>query len=101
MLGAVLLGQNKLAEAEPLLVKGYEGMKDRKAAIPPQAEVRISEALERLVELYSALERPDNVIHWLAELDRQKKKSSQPDSPKASPPDDNQPETEAAKDDGN
>src|SRR5262249_39694893 len=35
MLGAALLGQKKYAEAEPLLLKGYDGMKQRVAKIPP------------------------------------------------------------------
>ena len=36
MLGA-LLGQKKYAEAEPLLLSGDEGMKQRAKTIPPQA----------------------------------------------------------------
>jgi len=60
MLGGVLLGQNRLAEAEPLLLKGYQGMKDREAAIPPQAKVlRIPEALERLVALCEAWDKAE------------------------------------------
>jgi non-specific serine/threonine protein kinase/serine/threonine-protein kinase len=34
LLGASLAGQKKLAEAEPLLLSGYDGMKQREAAIP-------------------------------------------------------------------
>jgi hypothetical protein len=33
-LGAALAGQKKYAEAEPLLIRGYDGMKDREAKIP-------------------------------------------------------------------
>jgi serine/threonine protein kinase/tetratricopeptide (TPR) repeat protein len=61
MLGGALLGQKKYAEAEPLLLKGYEGMMAREKPIPPQVRFRISEALGRLVELYTALEKPDEV----------------------------------------
>jgi hypothetical protein len=34
MLGGALLGQQKYAATEPLLLTGYEGMKKREARIP-------------------------------------------------------------------
>ncbi len=58
-LGGALLGQKKYADAEPLLLKGYEGMKAREKTIPPQGNTRIPEALDRLIELYTATDRPD------------------------------------------
>jgi hypothetical protein len=64
MLGGALLGQKKYAEAEPLLLKGYEGMKQREKTIPPQATIRIPEALDRLIELYTAINKPDEVKKW-------------------------------------
>jgi tetratricopeptide (TPR) repeat protein len=67
LLGGVLLGQKKYAEAEPLLLKGYEGMKQREKAIPPQASTRIPEALDRLIDLASATDKPDDVKKWQAE----------------------------------
>jgi hypothetical protein len=69
MLGGALLGQKKYAEAEPLLVKGYQGMKTREKTIPKQggAELRIPEALDRLIELYTALNQPDEAKKWQAE----------------------------------
>jgi tetratricopeptide (TPR) repeat protein len=59
MLGGALLGQKKYDEAEPLLLKGYEGMKQREKTIPPQGKVRIAEALDRLIELYEATKKPE------------------------------------------
>jgi serine/threonine protein kinase/Tfp pilus assembly protein PilF len=53
LLGGALLGQKKYADAEPLLLKGYAGMKAREALIPEQGKVRLPEALERLVLLYT------------------------------------------------
>jgi tetratricopeptide (TPR) repeat protein len=53
LLGGALLGQKNYAEAEPLLLKGYEGMKAREKTIPPQGSARIPEALDRIVELYT------------------------------------------------
>ncbi len=55
MLGGALLGQKKYAEAEPRLLAGYEGLQQREAAIPPESKIRIPEALERLVLLYTEL----------------------------------------------
>jgi hypothetical protein len=46
-----LRDQSKLAEAEPLSLAGYRGMKERATSIPPQSAVRIPEVLERLVTL--------------------------------------------------
>jgi hypothetical protein len=67
LLGGALLGQKKYAEAEPLLLKGYQGMKKREKTIPPQANTRIPEALDRLIELYTAMNKPDEVKKWQAE----------------------------------
>jgi serine/threonine protein kinase/tetratricopeptide (TPR) repeat protein len=67
MLGGALLGQKKYAEAEPLLRKGYEGMKQREKTIPPQAVSRIVEALDRLIDLSTATNKPEEVKKWQAE----------------------------------
>jgi tetratricopeptide (TPR) repeat protein len=67
MLGGALLGQKKYAEAEPLLFKGYEGMKKQEKSIPPQGTTRLPEALDRLIELYTATNKPDEVEKWQAE----------------------------------
>ena len=67
MLGGALLGQKKHAEAGPLLLKGYEGMKAREKTIPPKWNARIPEALDRLIELYTATGKPDEAQKWSAE----------------------------------
>ena len=67
MLGGALFGQKKYAEAEPLLLKGYEGMKKREKTIPPQGIIRIPEALDHLIEFSSATNKPDEVKKWRAE----------------------------------
>ena len=38
MLGGALLGQKKYADAEPLLLAGYDGMKQRRQSIPPSKD---------------------------------------------------------------
>jgi hypothetical protein len=67
MLGGALLGQKKYAAAESLLLKGYEGMKQREKTIPPPGIIRIPEALDRLIEFSSATNKPDEVKKWRAE----------------------------------
>ena len=52
--GGSLLGQKNYSGAEPLLLAGYEGMKEREAKIPPQGKIRLTEAIQRLVDLYDA-----------------------------------------------
>jgi serine/threonine protein kinase len=76
MLGGSLLGQKNYAEAEPLLLSGYEGMKQREVKIPPEGKVRLNETLQRLAQLYEATKRPDQAVEWrkkLAELETDKK----------------------------
>jgi eukaryotic-like serine/threonine-protein kinase len=67
MLGAALLGQKNYAGAEPLLLKGYEGMRESANTIPPRGTTRILEALDRLMELATATNQSDNLKQWQAE----------------------------------
>jgi tetratricopeptide (TPR) repeat protein len=70
MLGGSLLGQEKYAEAERLLLAGYEGMKQREAKIAAQSKLRLTEAIERLVQLYEAWGEPEKAAVWRARLGR-------------------------------
>jgi hypothetical protein len=73
LLGGCLLGQKKVAEAEPLLLSGYEGMKQREDKIPAGGKPRLKEALQRLVQLYETTDRTDQAAAWkqkLAELEQ-------------------------------
>jgi eukaryotic-like serine/threonine-protein kinase len=67
MLGGALLGQKKHAEAEPLLVAGYERIKQREKTIPAQGKVLLLEALDRLIELSTTTNKPDEAKKWRAE----------------------------------
>jgi len=74
MLGGALLNQQKYADAEPLLLKGYEGMKQRADKIPAQVRTfRMSEAVELLVQLYEATGNKDEAAKWRKELEAIKK----------------------------
>jgi tetratricopeptide (TPR) repeat protein len=66
-LGGALLGQKRYADAEPLLLAGYEGMKQREKTIPPQGMVRLPEAADRLIELYAGWGKPDEAARWRGE----------------------------------
>jgi tetratricopeptide (TPR) repeat protein len=70
MLGGALLGQEKYAEAEPLLLKGQAGMKEREKTIPRQDKERLSEAVQRLVQLYEATGKKDEAAKWRKELEK-------------------------------
>src|SRR5262249_740369 len=70
MLGGSLLGQKKYADSEPLLVAGYEGMKERAKTIPPAGKVRLPEAIGRLVQLYDAWGKTEEAAKWRKELER-------------------------------
>ena len=78
MLGGARLGQKKYSEAEPLLLKGYEGLKQREKTIPAYGTVRIPEALDRLIELYTATNKPDEVEKWRAERANYKESAPPP-----------------------
>jgi hypothetical protein len=78
LLGRALLGQKRYAEAEPLLLQGYEGMKQREKSIPPQMQARLTGALERLVALYDAWGKKDEAAKWRKELDGRKGTESKP-----------------------
>jgi hypothetical protein len=68
LLGGSLLGQKKYAEAEPLLLSGYEGMKQREEKIPAAGRPRLKEALQRLVQLYETTGRTDHADEWKQKL---------------------------------
>jgi hypothetical protein len=53
-----------------MLLKGYDGMKQREKTIPPQAKVRLPEAVERLVQLYEATGKKDEAAKWRTEQER-------------------------------
>jgi eukaryotic-like serine/threonine-protein kinase len=69
-LGAALTGQKRHAEAERLLIDGYEGMKARAARIPGPHRGRLPQAAARIVPFYEAWGNMDKVAEWSARLRR-------------------------------
>ncbi len=80
MLGRALLGQKKYADAEPLLLAGYEGMKQRQKTIPPAGMIRLPEAARRLVQLYEATDKKDEAARWRMEEQRYSRAARKPSS---------------------
>ncbi len=67
MLGAALMGQKKYAAAEPQVLAAYEGFKQREKTIPAIGMAQLPVALDRLIELSTATNKPDEVKKWQAE----------------------------------
>ena len=69
VLGACLLGQKKYAEAEPILVSGYQGMKQRYDDFPKHYKSRdLKLALNHLIQLYEETNQPAKAAEWKQEL---------------------------------
>jgi eukaryotic-like serine/threonine-protein kinase len=70
LLGASLAGQKNYADAEPLLLESCQGLQQRQASLPPylNAPRRITESLERLVQLYDAWGTPAQAAEWKQKL---------------------------------
>jgi hypothetical protein len=67
-LGEALLAQGKAAEAKPLLEQGYDGLKRNQARIPSRLrQVRLREAVERLVRASEALDDAEAAARWRVE----------------------------------
>src|SRR5262249_23717053 len=67
MLGATLLGKRKFDEAEPLLISGYEGMRERENNIRERNKV-LAEILQNIVQLFEATSRPEEASDWRTKL---------------------------------
>lgn len=60
--------RRKFADAEPLLLSGYEGMEQRKVTIPSQDKAQLTKAVERLVRLYEDWNKKDKAEWWRKKL---------------------------------
>jgi tetratricopeptide (TPR) repeat protein len=67
LVGGALLGLKQYAAAEPLLRAGYEVMKKQAAKMPPPGKAPLTEAVERLVQLYEATGKKDEAAKWRKE----------------------------------
>ena len=67
MLGWAKFGRGQAAAAEPLLLRGYQGLKRREDTIPEQFREVLVAAADRLVAVYERLDRPADAAKWRAE----------------------------------
>jgi serine/threonine protein kinase/tetratricopeptide (TPR) repeat protein len=77
VLGAALLGQKKYAEAEPVLLQAYQGMK-RWERMSPLVISGMAEVVGWIVKLYEATNQPEKARAW-----REKLKPKPPDAASA------------------
>jgi serine/threonine protein kinase len=68
LLGMALVCQGKYANAEPLLVAGYEGMRAREATVPSGGPAGPIEAAKQLVQIYEKRGRWQDAASWRARL---------------------------------
>jgi len=70
LLGARLAGQREFADAEPLLLSGYAGLKaaESNKRLPAAVRPRLPEAAQRLIDLYTAWDKPAEAEKWKALL---------------------------------
>ena len=64
LLGASLAGQKKYAEAEPLLLEGFQGMLERKDRIAVPDRYHLDRAHQWLVQLYRVWRKPEKAAEW-------------------------------------
>jgi serine/threonine protein kinase len=74
ILGAVLCGQQNYTRAEPVLLRGYEGMKRREASLGAVWKLRMGETAQRVVHFYEVTNQPEKARAW-----REKTQTKLPD----------------------
>ncbi len=68
LVGASLLGQQKYAEAEPVLLSAYESMQRCEARSSMEGQRTLKQMLERLVQLYTLTGRTNDAAEWKKKL---------------------------------
>jgi tetratricopeptide (TPR) repeat protein len=69
-LGASLAGQKRYADAEPLLLSGYEGMSRLEASIPPINKPSVQRAGEWIAALYQSSGQTAKAGEWRQQLQK-------------------------------
>ncbi len=64
MLGIALLGQKKYTEAEPQLLAAFEGYQKQQKTTPEVGKTLLPVTVTRLIELYTAMNKPEEVKKW-------------------------------------
>jgi non-specific serine/threonine protein kinase/serine/threonine-protein kinase len=66
LLGEALVCKKDFARAEPLLMAGYNGLKAKMSQMPAYEQMQTKRAAERLAQLYSAWDKPEQEAKWRA-----------------------------------
>jgi tetratricopeptide (TPR) repeat protein len=85
MVGGALMGQHKYAEAEPFLVQGYEGMKQREALIIAEFKPWLTEAGERLIRFYEVTNQPEKARAWREKISVRAETKTPPETKESKP----------------
>ena len=67
-LGAALAGLRQYSEAEPLLLNGYEGLRQHTSRMPAEQRKWIRFTGEQIVDMYSQWSKPEEAAKWRATL---------------------------------
>jgi hypothetical protein len=67
-LGGALAGLHRYAEAEPLLISGYQGMQQRLSRIPAKQKKWLRSSGEQIIDLYLQWSKPEQAAQWRAKL---------------------------------
>jgi eukaryotic-like serine/threonine-protein kinase len=70
LVGGALLGRQEYTAAEPFLVRGYEGLKQREATIYRPQLGRLTEAGNRLARYYDSTNQPEKARAVREEISR-------------------------------
>jgi len=74
ILGEALLGQEKWKEAEPMLLEGFQGMKEREDLMYWNEKSSLEKAAKRLVTLYKGMNNEAEAAKWQQTVDELHKK---------------------------
>jgi serine/threonine protein kinase len=69
LLGAALAGEKNYAAAEPLLLSSANALKENATRLSPANRQRMLAAIQRVIDLYEAWQRPDDAARWRKELE--------------------------------
>jgi non-specific serine/threonine protein kinase/serine/threonine-protein kinase len=68
LLGESMSSQKRFAEAEPLLLSGYQGLAQRENTISASDRTNVADASDRIVKLYLDWRKPEKASEWQQKL---------------------------------
>jgi hypothetical protein len=68
VLGGILLELKNYGDAEPLLIAGYEGLRQREPTLPAAGKTCLRNSIDRLVKFYDATAQTEKAAQWKRKL---------------------------------